>query len=195
MKRMAAGIAAVLLAATMAYGRPDILPAGTNIQVRTNQTIEMKKSNSGQVYSGVVARDVRDSNGMVAIPRGSHAELVARYLGHSKMAVDLQSISVNGRRYTVASQGYTQPTRPRKGLGKNKRTAEFVGGGALLGTVVGAIAGGGTGAAVGAFAGAGAGAGTQTLTRGKPVKVPAESVLTFRLNQPLRLAYAPRRRG
>jgi hypothetical protein len=51
--------------------------------------------------------------------------------------------------------------------------------------VIGAIAGGGTGALVGGLVGAGAGAGAQTLTRGKSVHVPAESMLTFRLEQPL----------
>jgi hypothetical protein len=63
----------------------------------------------------------------------------------------------------------------------------MVGGGALLGTVLGAIAGGGRGAAIGAAAGAAAGAGAQVLTRGKEIKVPAETTLTFRLEQPVRL--------
>jgi outer membrane lipoprotein SlyB len=61
-----------------------------------------------------------------------------------------------------------------------------VGGGAALGAIIGAIAGGGKGAAIGAASGAGAGAGTQIFTRGS-VKVPAESVLTFQLEAPLRL--------
>jgi hypothetical protein len=66
----------------------------------------------------------------------------------------------------------------------------MVGGGAVLGTLIGAIAGGGKGAAIGAAAGAGAGAGTQILTRGKSVKVPAETTLRFKLDQPLRLQAA-----
>jgi hypothetical protein len=72
-------------------------------------------------------------------------------------------------------------------VGANRRTAEMVGGGAVLGTLLGAIAGGGKGAAIGAAAGAAAGAGVQVLTRGKTVRVPAESVLTFRLDQPVTL--------
>ena len=63
----------------------------------------------------------------------------------------------------------------------------MVGGGALLGTLVGAIAGGSKGAAVGAAVGAAGGATAQVLTRGKEVRVPAETILSFRLNQPLRL--------
>jgi len=73
----------------------------------------------------------------------------------------------------------------RSGVGKNSRTGEFVGGGALFGTIVGALAGGGKGAAIGAVAGAAAGAGAQTLTRGSSIHIPAEAVLDFRLDQPL----------
>ena len=55
----------------------------------------------------------------------------------------------------------------RDGIGKNKRAAEYIDGGALLDTINGAIAGGRKSAAISAAAGAGAGDGTQVLTRGK----------------------------
>lgn len=76
------------------------------------------------------------------------------------------------------------------GIGKNRRTAKYVGGGAALGTLLGAIAGGGKGAAIGAVAGAAAGGTTQVLTKGKEVKIPAETTLRFRLDQPLTLKAA-----
>jgi hypothetical protein len=44
--------------------------------------------------------------------------------------------------------------------------------------------GGGPGAAVGAGVGGAAGAGVQLATRGKEVKVPSETLLEFRLQQP-----------
>jgi hypothetical protein len=69
-------------------------------------------------------------------------------------------------------------------LGANERTARNVGGGAALGAVIGAIAGGGSGAAVGAAIGAAGGAAAQVLTRGESVHVPAETLLTFRLERP-----------
>ena len=62
-----------------------------------------------------------------------------------------------------------------------------VGEGAALGTLLGAIAGGAKGAVVGAVAGAAAGAGAQVLTRGKQLRIPAESVLTFRTDRTLYL--------
>jgi outer membrane lipoprotein SlyB len=76
-------------------------------------------------------------------------------------------------------------------VGANERTAKYVGGGALFGTLLGALAGGGKGAAIGAAAGGAAGAGAQTVTRGKSVNVPSETVLTFRLDEPLRVAVDP----
>jgi len=63
----------------------------------------------------------------------------------------------------------------------------MVGGGAGLGALIGAIAGGGKGAAIGAGVGAAAGAAGQVLTKGGQVKVPAESVLIFKLDQDLRV--------
>lgn len=78
----------------------------------------------------------------------------------------------------------------RPGPGANRRTAKWVGGGAALGTLIGAIAGGGKGAAIGAAVGAAGGATTQVLTKGSEVKVPAETMLTFQLDQPLRLEAA-----
>ena len=75
----------------------------------------------------------------------------------------------------------------RQGLGANKRTGKFVGGGALLGTVLGAIAGGSRGAAIGALAGGAAGAGGEVLTRGRALHIPPETILRFRLDYPVYL--------
>jgi len=170
---------------------PVTLPAGTEIAVLTNQTIDSKNADPGQIYSADIANNVTDSNGRVVIPKGSPAELVLRDVksggvaGTKEATLDLQSIKVGDRRYNVDTADVTESSR--QGIGANKRTAEFVGGGTVLGTLIGAAAGGGKGAAIGALSGAAAGAGTQILTRGKAVTVPAESTLRFRFAQPLRL--------
>ena len=170
---------------------PWTLPAGAQIAVRTNESIDSERATDGQTFSGVIAQDVNDANGNLLIPRGSDARLVIRNVatggvtGSPTLALDLQSVQVNGQTYTVSTSDIQQSGDT--GIGKNKRTAEMVGGGAVLGTLLGAIAGGGKGAAIGAVAGAAAGGTAQVLTRGKQVKVPAETVLTFRLDQPLSL--------
>jgi len=169
------------------------IPSGTNVSIRTNETITANKSAGVRSYSAVVNQPVRDARGQVAIPKGATAILAVRPLSGHEVALDLQSIRVGNRRYVVAAGERTLVSR-KSGIGKNKRTAEYVGGGAVLGTVIGAIAGGGKGAAIGALAGGAAGAGTQVLTRGKEVRVPAESVLTFRLERPLTVMSTAARR-
>lgn len=168
------------------------LAQGTDITVRTDETIDSQNANEGQRFPAEVSEDVVDSAGRVVIPRGSQAELNIRDIssghgvtGSPELALGLDSVTVAGRRYRVSSEAVTQ--KGDTGLGKNKRTGEMVGGGAVLGTLIGAIAGGGKGAAIGAIAGAGAGAGTQVLTRGKNVKVPSETLLHFQLDRSLQM--------
>jgi len=170
-------------------GRERTVAAGTNISIRTGELIDAR-NNDGRVYRGVVDQNVMDQSGAVAIPRGSEAELIFRNTNNRDLILDLEAVSVNGQRFAVTSDGERVSGEQRDGVGANKRTGEFVGGGALLGTVIGAIAGGGKGAAIGALAGAGGGAAGQLVTRGSRVRIPAESVLTFRLDQPLALGIA-----
>jgi hypothetical protein len=164
---------------------PDRIPAGTRIKVRTNDTIDVRERTNNRVYTGTVAEDVTGENGTVLIPRGANAELLVTSSDRNDLSVDLESITVRGHRYMVSAQAYDRARHT--GIGANKRTGEYVGGGALLGTIIGAIAGGGKGAAIGALAGSGAGAGGEILTRGKAVRVPAEATLAFRLEQPLEI--------
>jgi len=177
--------------ATTPSAREVVIPTGTDISVRTNENIDSSNASVGQKFSGMIAEDVTDSSGGVAIPKGSNADLMIRNISTGgitsapELTLDLASVEVHGRRYVVNTADLKQSNG--QGIGANKRTAEMVGGGAALGTLIGAIAGQGKGAAIGAAAGAAAGAGTQILTRGKEVKVPAESVLKFKLDQPLRL--------
>lgn len=169
----------------------DRVPAGTEIAVRTNDSIDAKHPSDSRIYSAVVDRDVLDSSGRVVIPRGSNAELILRDASDREIVLDLESVDVNGRRYTVASSSERVTADERKeGVGANKRTGKYVGGGAVIGSIIGAIAGGGKGAAIGAATGAGAGAIGQTVTRGGSVRLPSESVLTFRLDRPLMVGAA-----
>ena len=164
------------------------IDAGTMIAVRTNEAINASNSD-GRVFSGTVDQDVVNSGGNVAIPRGANVEMLVKTIAKNQFALDLDSVTVNGRRYGVQTQDSVVSSQA-DGLGANKRTGKFVGGGAVIGAIVGAIAGGGKGAAIGGGIGAAAGAGTQVLTRGKSVNVPAESLVTFRLEQPLQTGTA-----
>ena len=162
-----------------------IIDPGTTVHVRTNEEINATDTD-GRVFSGVVDQDVMGRNGRIVIPKGSDVELAVKRASDKDLALDLDSVTINGQRYGVEAEQNVITPESKEGIGANKRTGKYVGGGALLGAIIGAVAGGGKGAAIGAGAGAAAGAGAQVLTRGKTVHVPAESLLTFRLAQPLR---------
>jgi hypothetical protein len=162
------------------------------VSVRTNEAIDSATANEGQTFDAQVTRDAKDADGAVVIPRGSRANVVirsaskgSRFHGASDLVLDLQSVHINGRSYAIDTVDISR--KGKSGVGANKRTAEYTGGGAALGAIIGAIAGGGKGAAIGAGAGAGAGALTQIITKGGSIKVPAETVLTFSLDKPLKV--------
>ena len=127
-----------------------------------------------------------DNAGQVAIPRGSQAQLVTEATEDKKdVVLDLRSVVVNGKKYNLTS--LTTGKKSADGLGANKRTAKYVGGGAAVGAVIGALLGGGKGAAIGALVGGAGGAGAQVLT-GKKKDLPAETELTFELAQDLQMS-------
>lgn len=174
--------------------KTNLLASGTQITVRNEETIDSAVASEGQVYAADVTQDVLDASGDVVIPRGSNALIVIRSAtkggkikGASDLVLDLQSVSVGGQRYNLSTEDLEH--KGRDGVGANKRTGVFTGGGAAVGAIIGAIAGGGKGAAIGAASGAGAGATAQILTKGS-IKVPVESLLTFRLDNSLRVAAA-----
>ena len=166
---------------------------GTRISVRTFEMIDSSKVTEGQTFPGEVTKDVLDKSGNVVIPARSNAQIGiksatrgGRIRGASDLVVDLRSITVGGKTYSVVTTDVSEVGK--SGIGANKRTATYTGGGAAVGAIIGAIAGGGKGAAIGAASGAGAGALTQIITKGSSIKIPAETVLGFRLEQPVRIA-------
>lgn len=165
------------------------LPAGTEISVRNTDAIDSKTARVGQKFFASIDKDVLDNTGALAIPKGSDAELIIEtsmgggMTSASELELDIDAVTVQGTRYEVATSDYLQ--KGKQGIGANKRTAEMAGGGAALGALIGAIAGHGKGAAIGAVVGGAAGAGGEVLTKGKEVRVPSETVMTFKLEQKL----------
>ncbi|HZQ90654.1 MAG TPA: hypothetical protein VFA60_02550 [Terriglobales bacterium] len=172
----------VLMAAGVA--QTHMLPEGSEIKVRTDTAIPAKPAANAR-YTASVSNDVTDSSGAVVIPRGSRATLVAVPNPDGKdTTLDLRSVRVNGQSYLLQAPGETSSSP--EGLGANKRTAKYVGGGAAIGAVLGALLGGGKGAGIGAIVGGAGGAAGQVLT-GKKKEMPAETELSFKLAQNLQL--------
>jgi hypothetical protein len=167
------------------YQRLARINPGTFVTVRTTQTIASDRTD-GRSFAGVVADDVWDDYGRLsgpAIPRGSRVAMVVRTARDGDLVLDLDSVYAHGQRYAVNAA----PERIESGNQRpdGDKTAAYAGGGALLGTIIGAIAGGGKGAAIGAAAGAATGLGV--AYSGRSIRVPAGSVLTFRLEEGLTL--------
>ena len=165
--------------------------AGTVLVVRTVEMIDSRYAGPDQIFSAIVEQDVFGDAEGVLIPEGASAQLLIRHMtsggatGSPEMVLDIQSITIEGRRYVVSTADMRLESAT--GIGQNKRTAEAIGGGAALGTIIGAIAGGGKGAAIGVLVGAAGGAAAQVLTRGHDVQVPPETILKFRLDKAVRL--------
>jgi hypothetical protein len=166
-----------------------VLPRGTRLEVRLNQTIDVKHSASGDRFSGVLAEPIVEGN-TVAEPSGSAASgevLVAhkrgRFKGKSVLALTLTRLDVNGAVYRIDTSNLARTKK-----GKGKRSAALIGGGAGMGMLIGGLATGGVGLLVGGLAGGGAGALGAAFTGNGDLSIPAESVVTFRLQDALTLA-------
>lgn len=168
-----------------------VIPTGTQISVRTDTSIDSSQDAAGKLYPGRIQQDILDGTGAVAIPAGTPAKLQLVDTNQSNnssqgknLVIDLYSVDLNGQTYRVDTSS-VEEGKNGAGFGMNRKTAEYAGGGGALGALLGAAFGGGRGAGIGALAGAGGGALTQFLTRGKQVKIPAETVLSFQLVQTL----------
>jgi hypothetical protein len=155
---------------------------GTYVQVRTSQRIDSNRAD-GRVFYGVVNQDVWDDYSRLAvpaIPRGSRVELIVRSARDGDLILDMESVEAHGQRYALSAT----PQRIESGPGhvSGDKVAPFVGGGAIIGSIIGRWPAA-AGAAIGG--GAGAAAGLGLAYRGKSVGVPAGSVLTFRLERGL----------
>jgi hypothetical protein len=165
-----------------------VVPAGTIITVRLGQAVGSKISETGQSFSATVASPVEVA-GKTVIPADAsatgtvvNAKPLGRFKGGAVLQLKLTSININGKDQPVETSSLTRAEK-----GKGKRTAVITGGGAGVGALIGGLAGGGKGAAIGAIAGAGAGGAGSAFTGNKDIVLPAESGLSFKLEQPLEI--------
>jgi hypothetical protein len=165
---------------------PIEVPAGKVLTVTLDQTINSKIANNGDTFVASLAEPVTvDAN--VVLPIGTKvrgtivtAQSAGKFKGNALLQLTLDSVSVNGTRYSIQTSEFEDA-----GKGRGKRTAIGAGGGAAFGAILGAVAGGGKGAAIGALAGGGAGTAAAGFTGKKDIVLPAEIRLHFKLVQPV----------
>src|SRR3954466_4665274 len=159
-----------------------MVPAGTMMNVRLSEPIDVDASKTGMLFKAVVDDPIL-VDGSIVIPRAAQATLQAVHVeqsgtmkGSDKISLKLHSFRFGGNVYEVATN-YVET----KGKGEGKKTGRKVGGGAGLGAIVGGIAGGGSGAAIGAAIG-GVTGGAVAASGEEHLELPAETRLQFQLS-------------
>ncbi|HTB94766.1 MAG TPA: BON domain-containing protein [Candidatus Sulfotelmatobacter sp.] len=170
------------------------IPEGTIVTVRTIDSIDSSVNTTGQTFRASLDAPIVVGD-RVVIPKGLNVNLklieassAGKFKGRSELTVSLDSFTYQGRTYQIASSDVQE-----KGGSRGKRSAEVIGGGAVLGALIGGLAGGGKGAAIGAGVGAGSGTAVQALTHGQKVKIASETRLDFTLHDPVNVTYFPKK--
>ncbi|HEY6971630.1 MAG TPA: hypothetical protein VJA94_20635 [Candidatus Angelobacter sp.] len=174
-----------------AMGAKVDVPAGTSLLIRTVDPVDSSKQQAGYRFTANLETNLQ-VDGTVVAPKGTtvhgrlaKAEAAGRMSGGAQLTLELTDIVIEGTAYPLMTSTFSV-----KSEGKGKKTSRRILGGTGLGAMIGGIAGGGAGAAIGAVSGAAVGTAASAATEGKQVSVPSESLLEFRLAQPVSLPVA-----
>ena len=159
---------------------PVLLPAGTELLIRTKQILDTDYIRTGNIFTAELAADITQ-DGRVILPKGSHVEgyvyssTRAKNIGQkAHIAIEIKSISHQNIWFPVRTNhlGF---------VGGNDDTGKKTGAGAAIGGILNGFEGAVKGAAIGL--------GISALTRGKQVHLPEESLLEFYLQEPAEVLY------
>jgi hypothetical protein len=158
------------------------VPSGTPLAVRMEQAVSAKTNSVGDSFSGALAQSVV-VHGVTVLRAGTPvtgtvvgAKGQGRFKGNGDLAIAIHRVG----NYSVTTTTYEKAVS-----GKGKRTAGFIGGGGGGGALIGGLAGGGKGALIGGLLGAGAGTAGAAFTGNKDITIPAETVITVNLSEPI----------
>jgi hypothetical protein len=163
------------------------LAAGTLLPVRIGETISSARNQPGDTFLATLTQQLV-IDGFIIAERGARIEgkvveaaQAGRGRGNSHLAISIVRLATSdGQNIRIRTEPYAKDRTSQA-----VTDAAKVGGGAAIGAVIGAIAGGGKGAAIGAGAGGALGAGDVMLTHGKPVEIPVETRISFRVQDPV----------
>jgi hypothetical protein len=164
------------------------LPAGTELQVRLNQSIGSAASHAGDDFEATLDTPIVAGE-KVVVPKGAivHGHVTqavpsGRLKTPARLALTLDTLVCEGDSYQINTTTVSRVANSHK-----KRNLALIGGGSGGGALIGALAGGGTGALIGAGVGAAAGTGGAYATGKKNIVIPAETRLSFRLEAPVKV--------
>lgn len=167
------------------------VPAGTRVLIRMVDSIDSAKQKAGYRFTATLETNLQAEDTVIAT-RGTtlygklvEASSAGRFKGSSELELELTDILINGTAYPLLTSTYEI-----KGKGEGGNTTKKVLGGAGLGALIGGLAGGGKGAGIGALAGAAGGTAIAASKKGQQLQIPSETLLEFRLEQPVALPVA-----
>jgi len=163
------------------------LPAETSISVRLIDSVSTETNKAGDTFLASLAEPLT-VNGVTLFAKDTSVsgkilslEEPGRVQGVASISLQLTEIQPKkGSPLPLETQPFSETAKAEK-----KKDAAIIGGGTAIGTAIGAIAGGGKGAAIGAIAGGGSSTGYVLATKGKQLKYPSETLMTFKLAEPL----------
>jgi hypothetical protein len=163
------------------------VPAETEIPVRLIDAVSTETNKAGDTFLASLAEPLT-INGVVLFAKDASVqgkivslEEPGRVSGVASISLQLTEIlTKNGSSIPLQTELFSETAKSQK-----KKDAAVIGAGAGIGTAIGAIAGGKKGAMLGAIAGGGAGTGYVLATKGKQLKYPSETLMTFKLAEPL----------
>ncbi|HEX3986138.1 MAG TPA: BON domain-containing protein [Acidobacteriaceae bacterium] len=161
---------------------PVTIPAGTLMQIRLSEPLDVSKVKDGTVFQATAASDVFEGN-VLAIPRGAvlqgtvvHAKKPGALGGSGELQLQVTQVNLGGHTYPITTDLWSS-----KGPNKAGYTAGNTVGGAVVGAIIGGLIGRGPGAAAGAIVGGGAGMAASAASNGPRIYLPAEALLNFHL--------------
>ena len=171
---------------------PLTVVAGETIDIEFRQTLSSHTSQPGQPFRARVTEAVRVGE-RVAISAGAtihgtvtEAEPAKKIGGRARLSLQFESLSLpSGATYPIGAM-FSQA-----GRSQNAKDAAIIGGATLGGAVLGKQVGGDTGTIIGAVAGGIGGAFAAKKTKGKPVEIPAGTVMILELTQPVTIDVLP----
>lgn len=156
-----------------------LVPIGTNLKVRLNDTLSSKESRAGDKFTAYVIDPVRFNEATV---RGHIRSIVksGKVKGRTTMNLTFDSVTLaDGRTGTM--HGYVSRVYGDKGRtdeeggvqsgSRTNQTLKRAGIGATAGAIIGGLAGGGKGAAIGLILGGAGGAGSLAIKGSKELKL------------------------
>lgn len=166
-----------------------VVPAGTAITVRLQDSVSSRYSAPGQRFDAVLDQPIVVDEHVV-VPAGApvtghvtSAQRSGRLRHPGELGVTLDSVTVGKHQLALATSNIVV-----RGGSHKKRNLAWIGGGTGGGALIGALTAGGKGALIGSGIGAAAGTTTAFFTGKKDVGFSAEHRLRFRLNREVSLA-------